>query len=235
MINGALRLSSYNRNCKDDTCIMHDTRDENGYRKYGIGTEPYQYRLCLPEEAAAEVASLEMIPWVLLLDIQKELELRNRLKTNENDSKTQVDLKVAECMIKETIRNCKRTKELPAWLEILSLSGFMVRYHGAFSWNPRNSAEKPAPKDVQRNRKGSGLAQSDKATWEAMVGIQEDRVSSYTMDGQEGLPTVSTAEQWMVSGDANKDEVVRSSHRYESAPDIVLFKIFLFIFRDLLY
>ena len=65
------------------------------------------------EEAAAEVASLEMIPWVLLLDIQKELELRNCLKTNENDSKTQVDLKVAECMIKETIRNCKRTKELP--------------------------------------------------------------------------------------------------------------------------
>ncbi|PWA59372.1 hypothetical protein CTI12_AA361000 [Artemisia annua] len=93
------------------------------------------------------------------------------------------------------------------------------------SWNPRNSGEKHAPKDVQRNMKGSGLAQFDKATWEAMAGIQEDRVSSYTMDGQERLPSVLTAEQWMLTGDENKDEVVRSSNRYESAPDIVLFKL----------
>nr|GEU49018.1 hypothetical protein [Tanacetum cinerariifolium] len=44
------------------------------------------------------------------------------------------------------------------------------------------------------------------------------------MDGQERLPSVSTAEQWMLTGDKNKDEAVRSSHRYESAPAIIIFK-----------
>ncbi|PWA70136.1 hypothetical protein CTI12_AA291390 [Artemisia annua] len=90
--------------------------------------------------------------------------------------------------------------------------------------NQTTLAEKPAPKDFQRNTKGSGLAQSDKATWEAMAGIQEDCVSSYTIDGQERLPSVSTAEQWMVTGNANNVEAVRSSHHYESAPDTVLYK-----------
>lgn len=42
------------------------------------------------------------------------------------------------------------------------------------------------------------------------------------MDGQGRLPSVLTAEQWMLTGDENKDEVVRSSHCYERAPDIVL-------------
>lgn len=95
----------------------------------------------------------------------------------------------------------------------------------AFSWNPRNSAEKAAPKDVQRKRKGSGLTQTDRATWEAMAGIQEDRVSTYTTDGQDRLPSVSITEQWMLTGDTNKDDAVRSSHHYESAPDIILFKV----------
>ncbi|PWA62406.1 hypothetical protein CTI12_AA322820 [Artemisia annua] len=113
-----------------------------------------------------------------------------------------------------------------------SLSNLQKEARRAFSWNPRNSAEKAAPKDVQRKRKGSGLGQSDKATWEAMAGIQEDRVSSYTMDGQERLPSVSTAEQWMLTGDTNKDEAVRSSHRYESAPDIILFKELLSLCSD---
>ncbi|GJW01464.1 hypothetical protein Tco_1556715 [Tanacetum coccineum] len=65
------------------------------------------------EEAASEVASPEMIPWGLLLDLRKELELRKRLETNENGNETRVRWEVAQCMIKETIRNCKRTKELP--------------------------------------------------------------------------------------------------------------------------
>ncbi|GJU13863.1 hypothetical protein Tco_1136259 [Tanacetum coccineum] len=65
------------------------------------------------KEAASEVASPEMIPWGLLLDLRKELELRKRLETNENDNETRVRWEVAQCMIKETIRNCKRTKELP--------------------------------------------------------------------------------------------------------------------------
>nr|GEV14748.1 hypothetical protein [Tanacetum cinerariifolium] len=113
-----------------------------------------------------------------------------------------------------------------------SLSNLQKEARRAFSWNPKNSAEKAAPKDAQRKRKGSGLAQSDKATWEAMAGIQEDRVSSYTMDGQERLSSVSTSEQWMLTGDTNKDEAVRSSHRYESAPDIILFKELLSLCSD---
>ncbi|KAI3728271.1 hypothetical protein L6452_16904 [Arctium lappa] len=113
-----------------------------------------------------------------------------------------------------------------------SLSNLQKEARRAFSWNPRNSAEKAAPKDVQRKRKGSGLTQSERATWEAMAGIQEDRVSSYTMDGQERLPSVSIAEQWMLTGDTFKDEAVRSSHHYESAPDIILFKELLSLCAD---
>ncbi|XP_024993509.1 uncharacterized protein LOC112527248 isoform X2 [Cynara cardunculus var. scolymus] len=113
-----------------------------------------------------------------------------------------------------------------------SLSNLQKEARRAFSWNPRNSAEKAAPKDVQRKRKGSGLPQSEKATWEAMAGIQEDRVSSYSMDGQERIPSVSIAEQWMLTGDPYKDEAVRSSHHYESAPDIILFKELLSLCAD---
>nr|GEZ12019.1 glyceraldehyde-3-phosphate dehydrogenase [Tanacetum cinerariifolium] len=42
----------------------------------------------------------------------KRQQQMNHLKTNENDSKTQVRLEVAQCMIKETIRNCKRINDL---------------------------------------------------------------------------------------------------------------------------
>lgn len=95
----------------------------------------------------------------------------------------------------------------------------------AFSWTPRNTGEKAAPKDVYRKRKNSGLSPSERVAWEAMTGIQEDRVSSFSADGQERLPSVSISEEWMLTGDTNKDEAVRSSHRYESAPDIILFKV----------
>lgn len=60
-----------------------------------------------------------------------------------------------------------------------------------------------------------------------MAGIPEERVSLYS-DGQERLPSVSIAEEWMLTGDPNKDEAFRSSHRYESAPDITLFKVCCF-------
>ncbi|KAI3501756.1 hypothetical protein L1887_29761 [Cichorium endivia] len=114
-----------------------------------------------------------------------------------------------------------------------SLSNLQKEARRAFSWNPRNSAEKATPKDVQRKRKGSGLSQTERATWEAMAGIQEDRVSSYTMDGgQDRLASVSIAEQWMLTGDPVKDEAVRSSHHYESSPDIILFKELLSLCSD---
>ncbi|KAL0323863.1 UNVERIFIED_CONTAM: hypothetical protein Scaly_2353400, partial [Sesamum calycinum] len=109
-----------------------------------------------------------------------------------------------------------------------SLSNLQKRARRAFSWTPRNTGDKGAPKDSQRKRKSSGLTQTEKVAWEAMTGIQEDRVSVFTADGQERLPSVSIAAEWMLTGDLKKDEAVRSSHRYESAPDIILFKGLLF-------
>ena len=106
-----------------------------------------------------------------------------------------------------------------------SLSNLQKEARRAFSWAPRNTGDKAAPKDTYRKRKSSGLTSSEKVAWEAMTGIQEDRVSSYPADGQERLPSVSIAEEWMLTGDAIKDESVRASHKYESAPDITLFKV----------
>ncbi|KAG8375537.1 hypothetical protein BUALT_Bualt10G0110000 [Buddleja alternifolia] len=113
-----------------------------------------------------------------------------------------------------------------------SLSHLQKEARRAFSWTPRNSGDKGAPKDSQRKRKSSGLTQSEKVAWEAMAGIQEDRVSVFTADGQERLPSVSIAAEWMLTGDQEKDEAVRSSHRYESAPDIILFKALLSLCSD---
>ncbi|XP_031125569.1 uncharacterized protein LOC116027922 [Ipomoea triloba] len=108
-----------------------------------------------------------------------------------------------------------------------SLSNLQKEARRAFSWTPRNSGDKSAPKDTYRKRKTSGLMQSERVAWEAMTGIQEDRASSFSADGQERLPTAAIAEEWMLTGDLKKDEAVRSSHRYESAPDITLFKALL--------
>lgn len=106
-----------------------------------------------------------------------------------------------------------------------SLSNLQKEARRAFSWAPRNTGDKVAPKDVYRKRKSSGLTASEKVAWEAMAGIQEDRVPSSSADGQERLPPVSIAEEWMLTGDASKDESIRAAHRYASAPDIILFKV----------
>ncbi|KAK6140827.1 hypothetical protein DH2020_025434 [Rehmannia glutinosa] len=113
-----------------------------------------------------------------------------------------------------------------------SLSHLQKEARRAFSWTPRNTGDKGAPKDSHRKRKSSGLTQSEKVAWEAMTGIQEDRVSVFTADGQERLPSISIAAEWMLTGDLKKDEAVRSSHRYESAPDIILFKALLSLCSD---
>lgn len=106
-----------------------------------------------------------------------------------------------------------------------SLSNLQKEARRAFSWAPKIAVERNAPKDVYRKRKSSGLSPSDRVAWEAMTGIQEDRISSFSTDGQERLPSVSIAEEWMLTGDPLKDESIRSSHRYESSPDITLFKV----------
>ncbi|KAK1298834.1 hypothetical protein QJS10_CPB14g00998 [Acorus calamus] len=65
-----------------------------------------------------------------------------------------------------------------------------------------------------------------------MSGIQEDRVSVYSTEGQEHLPFVSIAEGWVLSGDPIKDDAVRLSHRYESSPDVIPFKALLSLCSD---
>lgn len=102
-----------------------------------------------------------------------------------------------------------------------SLSNLQKEARRAFSWGPRNAGEKPAQKDVDRKRKNSGLVPSERVPWEAMAGIQEDP----SVDGHERFSSMFIAEEWMLTGDASKDDAVRSSHRYESAPDITLFKV----------
>ncbi|CAI9094379.1 OLC1v1030104C1 [Oldenlandia corymbosa var. corymbosa] len=113
-----------------------------------------------------------------------------------------------------------------------SLSNFQKEARRAFSWTPRQSGEKTVPKDTPRKRKTSGLSQQERVAWEAMAGIQEERVAPYSSDGPERLPSVSIAEEWMLFGDPVKDEAVRSSFRYESAPDITLFKALLSLCSD---
>ncbi|XP_010472597.1 PREDICTED: uncharacterized protein LOC104752215 [Camelina sativa] len=113
-----------------------------------------------------------------------------------------------------------------------SLSNFQREARRAFSWAPRNAENRTTSKDVYRKRKNSGLGASERAAWEAMTGIQEDQGSSYLADGQDRLPSVSIAEEWMLSGDTNKDEAVRASHKYESTPDIIVFKALLSLCSD---
>jgi zinc finger FYVE domain-containing protein 26 len=106
-----------------------------------------------------------------------------------------------------------------------SLSNLQKEARRAFSWTSRDSGNKIAPKEMNRKRKSSGLPPSQRVAWEAMAGIQEDRISLPAIDGQERLPSVTMAEGWVLTGDPLKDEGVRLSHRYESAPDIILFKV----------
>ncbi|KAJ0232457.1 Zinc finger FYVE domain protein [Hirschfeldia incana] len=112
-----------------------------------------------------------------------------------------------------------------------SLSNFQREARRAFSWGPRNAENRTTSKDV-RKRKSSGLGAPERAAWEAMTGIQEDQGSSYSADGQDRLPSVSIAEEWMLTGETTKDEAVRASHKFESTPDIVLFKALLSLCSD---
>lgn len=97
----------------------------------------------------------------------------------------------------------------------------------AFSWTPRETGTKTGPKDAYRKRKNSGLAPSERVAWDAMAGIQEEHVAIYSADGQERLPFVPIVEEWVLTGDPNKDNSVRASHKYETSPDITLFKVWL--------
>ncbi|KAK8942081.1 hypothetical protein KSP40_PGU011520 [Platanthera guangdongensis] len=110
-----------------------------------------------------------------------------------------------------------------------SLGNFQKEARRAFSWAPRD-VNKTTQKDSHRKRKSPGLSPSEKVSLEVMSGIQEDR--TYSADGQERIPFVSVAEEWVLTGDPSKDVVVRSSHKYETSPDITLFKTLLTLCSD---
>ncbi|XP_064990639.1 uncharacterized protein LOC135628052 isoform X1 [Musa acuminata AAA Group] len=113
-----------------------------------------------------------------------------------------------------------------------SIGNWQREARRAFSWTNRDNAPKIPPKDVHRKRKSSGFMHSDRVAWEAMSGIQEERATAFSADGQERLPFVCIAEEWVLTGDPIKDNVVRASHRYETSPDITLFKALLSLCSD---
>jgi hypothetical protein len=100
---------------------------------------------------------------------------------------------------------------------VQSLGNFQREARKAFSW-----VQTP-PKDVLRKRKSS--SSGGDRSWEAMPGVQEERTPVYPSEGQERLPFVSAPEEWVLTGDPIKDDATRSCHRYETSPDITLFKV----------
>ncbi|ONM40981.1 hypothetical protein ZEAMMB73_Zm00001d044364 [Zea mays] len=106
---------------------------------------------------------------------------------------------------------------------VQSFGNFQREARKAFSWVPRDSGTKTPPKDILRKRKSSGSG-GDRSSWEAMPGLQEERTPVYPSEAQERLPFVSAPDEWVLTGDPDKDDATRSSHKYETSPDITLFK-----------
>ncbi|TVU34358.1 hypothetical protein EJB05_16190, partial [Eragrostis curvula] len=113
---------------------------------------------------------------------------------------------------------------------VQSLGNFQREARKAFSWMPRDIGTKTPPKDVLRKRKSSGSG-GDRS-WEAMPSVQEERTPVYPSEGQERLPFVSAPEEWVLTGDPIKDDATRACHRYETSPDITLFKALLSLCSD---
>ena len=109
-----------------------------------------------------------------------------------------------------------------------SLSNLQVAYK-ALSWS-RDSMSKSSPKEFIQKRKSSHLS-SDRVSWEATTGTNTEQVSSHSTDVQERSAFVSATNEWILTGDASKDAALRSSHKYESAPDIILFKVYILHFK----
>uniref|UniRef100_M8C4G1 Uncharacterized protein n=1 Tax=Aegilops tauschii TaxID=37682 RepID=M8C4G1_AEGTA len=105
---------------------------------------------------------------------------------------------------------------------VQSFGNFQREARKAFSWVPRDGGTKTPPKDIPRKRKSSGSG--DRSSWEAMPGVQEEQTPVYPSEGQDRLPFVSAPEEWVLTGEPDRDNTTRSCHRYESSPDIALFK-----------
>jgi zinc finger FYVE domain-containing protein 26 len=71
------------------------------------------------------------------------------------------------------------------------------------------------------------LPPSHKAAWEALAGVPEERAPTglTALEGYERPAPMTITEEWVLTGDPTKDDGVRKSHRYESAPSSILFKV----------
>ncbi|WVZ69871.1 hypothetical protein U9M48_018593 [Paspalum notatum var. saurae] len=114
---------------------------------------------------------------------------------------------------------------------VQSFGNFQREARKAFSWVPRDSGTKTPPKDNLRKRKSSGSG-GDRSSWETTPGVQEERAPVYPSEGQDRLPFVSAPDEWVLTGDPEKDDTTRSSHRYETSPDITLFKALISLCTD---
>ncbi|OEL36388.1 hypothetical protein BAE44_0002592 [Dichanthelium oligosanthes] len=114
---------------------------------------------------------------------------------------------------------------------VQSFGNFQREARKAFSWVPRDSGTKTPPKDTLRKRKSSGSG-GDRSSWEAVPGVQEERTPLYPSEGQDRLPFVCAPDEWVLTGDPDKDDPTRSSHRYETSPDITLFKALISLCTD---
>ncbi|XP_024403575.1 uncharacterized protein [Physcomitrium patens] len=101
----------------------------------------------------------------------------------------------------------------------------------AFSWTQRDTGNRISNQDnSSRKRKIAGmLPPSHKAAWEALAGVPEDRTPTglTALEGYERPAPMTITEEWVLTGDQIKDDAVRNSHRYESAPSCILFKALL--------
>jgi zinc finger FYVE domain-containing protein 26 len=103
----------------------------------------------------------------------------------------------------------------------------------AFSWAQRDTGNKIISPDSSssRKRKSTGtLPPFQKATWEALAGLPEETSltgPTATVENYGRLAPAAMTEEWVLTGDSQKDDAVRSLHRYASAPNFVLFKALL--------
>lgn len=115
-------------------------------------------------------------------------------------------------------------------------SGLNTLQRRAFSWTQRDTGNKIINQDnSSRKRKIAGmLPPSHKAAWEALAGVPEDRAPTglTALEGYERPAPMTITEEWVLTGDPTKDDVVRNSHRYESAPSSILFKVQLHILQS---
>jgi zinc finger FYVE domain-containing protein 26 len=60
-----------------------------------------------------------------------------------------------------------------------------------------------------------------------MAGIPDELSNVYIapQEGHERPAPVTIGDEWVLTGDPAKDDIVRSSHRYDSSPSAILFKV----------